>query len=328
LARRTIQHGSTLSDMQFQQVLDNLAMYSCNPDAMAWHVKITGGVVQLADQGAGGIASNLGGPGILAPSGSLQRNVLGQWNIDPVIETEELELLQIAYNKALNPFDPDGSIKREAYSKICDLANSYHISVSRDIALDMIEVMSEGVLPTQMERITQIRTELIRLYDEIDREAISVPPYDQQRIDRTGPEVTNKVEYLREQVIRLLFEACQRPVGQVRGYHRPGRNVGLVGQAEEKIEALLKLFDEDEFGPPNRFNQPWVCFGCQDDVPPCACLVGKYKGCEGECHAWIQPGATDQFRDFVLIVLALAPPSSQDVSPAPSGLGAANNPNF
>ncbi len=210
LARRTILHGSTLSDMQYQQVLDNLAMFSCNPDALAWHVKITGGVVQLADQGAGGIASNLGGPGILAPSGSLQRNVLGQWNIDPVIETEELELLQIAYNKALNPFDPDGSIKRDAYAKICDLANSYHISVSRDIALDMIDVMSEGATPTQTERITQIRFELVRLYDEIDRESITVLPYDQKRIDRTGPEVTNKVEYLREQVIRLLFEACQR----------------------------------------------------------------------------------------------------------------------
>jgi hypothetical protein len=56
--------------------------------------------------------------------------------------------------------------------------------------------------------------------------------------------------------------------------------------------------------------------------------VGKHKGCEGECYAWVGPESTAQFRDFVLIILALAPPSAQDLTAAQTGLGAANSPNF
>ncbi|MEX2114908.1 MAG: hypothetical protein WD845_17075 [Pirellulales bacterium] len=328
LARRTVQQAATLTDMQYQQVLNNLAMFSCNPHALAWHVKITGGVVQLADQGGGYIAGNLGGPGSVAPNVTLQRNVLGQWNVEPVIESGDLELLQIAYAKALDPLDIEGSIKRQAYEQICEMADAYHIAVSRDVAFDLIAMMIEHAQPQQLERIERIRSQLVRLYDEIDQLAITAQPYEPETFRRSGPEAPDKVEFLREQVVRLLFEACQHPVGQVRAYHRPGRNVGLVEQAEAKIEALLQLFDEHEGGPPNPFGGPWVCHGCKADVPPCACLVGKYKGCEGECYAWILPENTERFRDFVLIVLALAPPTAQDTAAPQAGLGAANNPNF
>jgi hypothetical protein len=328
LARRTVQQAATLTDMQYQQVLNNLAMFSCNPNALAWHVKITGGVVQLADQGGGYVAGNLGGPGSVAPNVTVQRNVLGQWNVEPVIESGDLELLQIAYRKALDPLDLEGAIKRDAYEQICEMADAYHISLSRDVAFDLLDMMREDTMPEHLARIERILPQLERLYDEIDELALTVEPFDPERFARSGPERINKVEFLREQVIRLLFEACQRPVGQVRAYHRPGRNVGLVEQAEAKIEALLQLFDEHEGGPPNPFNSPWVCHGCKEDVPPCVCLVGKYKGCEGECYAWVGPENSEQFRDFVLIVLALAPPTAQDMAAPQAGLGAANNPNF
>ena len=41
-----------------------------------------------------------------------------------MIDPDDLELLQLAYRKAINPFDPDGSIKREAYDKICELSSA------------------------------------------------------------------------------------------------------------------------------------------------------------------------------------------------------------
>ena len=52
LARSTINQGSTLSDLQRRLVLDNLAMFYANPDSLAWHVKLQGGLVQVADQGS------------------------------------------------------------------------------------------------------------------------------------------------------------------------------------------------------------------------------------------------------------------------------------
>src|SRR5690348_14753065 len=62
LGSRTISQAGTLSDLQYQQVLDNLAMFACSPDSLAWHVRVNGGLVQIADQGQGFIGANLGGP--------------------------------------------------------------------------------------------------------------------------------------------------------------------------------------------------------------------------------------------------------------------------
>ena len=50
LQKHTVRQGATLPEVQYQQVLDNLAMFACNPNSLAWHVKVTGGLVQVADQ--------------------------------------------------------------------------------------------------------------------------------------------------------------------------------------------------------------------------------------------------------------------------------------
>ena len=47
LERRTVNQASTMADLQFHQVLDNLAMFACNPDALAWHLKLAGGTIQV-----------------------------------------------------------------------------------------------------------------------------------------------------------------------------------------------------------------------------------------------------------------------------------------
>jgi hypothetical protein len=315
--------------MQCQQVLDNLAMFACNPEAMAWHVKITGGLVQLADTGTALIGANLGGPESIAPNGGFQRSLVGQWNVDPVTESDELELLAIAYRKAVDPFDADGSNKRAAYDKICELAYDYRISLARDVAFDILAAEAEGADPQQQARLGQIRGELERLYAEIDALALRVDPYDPHKAASGIPgDVSTRVDFLKEQAIRLLYATCPNRVGEVRAPMRPGRSLGLVEQAEGKIAALVELFAEDDDGITNPFSIPWLTHGCKEDVPKCACLVGHYCGCGCERYVWITPANMPQFRDFVLIVLALAPPTPDDLSPQTSGLGAANSPNF
>ena len=179
--------GSTLTDLQYQQVLDNLAMFSCNADALAWHVKITGGVVQVADQGSGFLGANLGGPGQFAPNFGLQRNVLNQWNVDPVTDPDELELLQLSYRKAINPADPDGSIKRAIFEKISDQCSSYHIALTRDLALEMVQSTKEHAPPSQQPRLEKLRAELERVYAEIDVLSETVQEYAPRRCIRAAP---------------------------------------------------------------------------------------------------------------------------------------------
>ncbi|MBY0228372.1 MAG: hypothetical protein K2W96_03735 [Gemmataceae bacterium] len=142
LERRTVKQASTLTDLQHQQVLDNLAMFACNPDALAWHVKLKDGVVQIADQGGAGftadIATAMGGePTRLLPSASAQRGILNQWNVEPAVGSDELELLTLAYRKAVNPTDE--RIGKDLRFAIWKLVVTYDIAPGVDVLLDIIQ---------------------------------------------------------------------------------------------------------------------------------------------------------------------------------------------
>jgi len=329
LERRTISQGSTLTDLQYDQVLNNLAMFACNPNSLAWHIRLNGGVVQLADQGQGFIGANLGGPGSVAPNIGLQANVVHQWNVDPVIEADDLELLQLAYRKAINPADADGSIRREAYDKIAELSAGYHIALTREVAFDMIETMSQSADSKKMAKLERIKAALEKLYTEIEEISETAQSYEDIEESAHAHHHLTKLEFLKEEIIRLTHETGDEAVEPVGAYYHPGRNVGLVDQAQDKIEALVKLVDDDNgLGEPNPFAMPWICGGSKKDVPRCACLVGHYHGCGCDCYVWVKPENAKTFRDFVLIILSLVPQDAQEALQTPSGVGAANSPSF
>ena len=104
--------------------------------------------------------------------------------------------------------------------------------------------------------------------------------------------------------------------------------MGVIEQAQDKIEALVKLVDEGKPDEPNPFSIPWIMRGCKRDVPKCACRVGHYRGCGCDCYVWITPENMKTFRDFVLVILSIAPTEASESSTTVTGLGAANSPNF
>jgi hypothetical protein len=229
----------------------------------------------------------------------------------------------------VDPFDADGSNKQAAYDQICELAYDFRISLTRDVAMEILAAKQQAATPERQARLAQIRGELERLYAEIDQLSLRVDPYDPHKAAIGAPgEVSTRIDFLKEQAIRLLYATCPNRVGEVRASLRPGRSVSLVEQAEGKIAALIELFAEDDDGITNPYSIPWLNQGCKKDVPKCACLVGRHCGCDCECYVWITPENAARFRDFVLIVLALAPPTPDDLAPAASGLGAANSPSF
>jgi len=56
LRQRTINQGSTLPELQYQQVLDNLALFATHPGSLPWHVNLREGTTQLTDSLSGGAA--------------------------------------------------------------------------------------------------------------------------------------------------------------------------------------------------------------------------------------------------------------------------------
>lgn len=100
LRQRTIHQASTLPDLQYQQVLDNLAMFAENPSALPWHINLREGTSQVTDSGSAGALVDLGPPAVTQPQIFGSRTIVAQWGMSPVIDATELRLLRIAYRRA------------------------------------------------------------------------------------------------------------------------------------------------------------------------------------------------------------------------------------
>jgi hypothetical protein len=100
LRQRTIHQGRTLPELQYQQVLDNLAQFATNPSALPWHVNLREGTTQITDSITGGAALDLGPPVTWFPQLLGSRTAVAQWGMSPVIDATELRLIRIAYRRA------------------------------------------------------------------------------------------------------------------------------------------------------------------------------------------------------------------------------------
>lgn len=145
LERRTVKQASTLTDLQYRQVMDNLAMFSRNPEALPWHVKVKGGLIQIADQGSGGFGADiatLAGEGTrLLPAVTAQRGIVGQWDVDPASDPDELEMLRLAYKKAICPADDEA--RQEILKKICELSVRFDL-LPQEETIKLILAMDKG----------------------------------------------------------------------------------------------------------------------------------------------------------------------------------------
>jgi hypothetical protein len=107
---------STVMDIQYRTVLNNLALLSCYPEALPSHVDLTDGVVQISDEGAfgtgGGFTTSEGRFDLqqFGPSGS--RSVSEQWGTDAITDPQRLTGLQDLYRTALGlpPLPPPNTV--------------------------------------------------------------------------------------------------------------------------------------------------------------------------------------------------------------------------
>lgn len=94
LKRSTGFTRESLSDLRYTHILDNLAMMVRNPAAIPNPVVISGGVVQVSDNGAGtGDITNIFPYGLLTAS----RTVSEQWSLSPLQNAEKLRLMRCCY---------------------------------------------------------------------------------------------------------------------------------------------------------------------------------------------------------------------------------------
>lgn len=99
-ARRTV---NALPDLQYQQVVDNLAKIASNPGFLPYLAVAGQGSVQVTDNGNSTLGLNLEskafGPGALSLGAS--RNVTGTWSLGTITSPEKIRSMQAAYLRAL-----------------------------------------------------------------------------------------------------------------------------------------------------------------------------------------------------------------------------------
>ena len=348
LEHRTVNQASTVPDLQYQQVLDNLAMFACTKDALPWHVKVKGGTIQVTDQATGGFLAVIPSAvsdsvkALFTPSTAGQRTALQQWDVDPAIELDELESLQLAYQKAIDPRDQGGTIRHEVLEKICELCLKYSILPKEDTLREIlnnrrdnlsqaIDRLEKGIEAAEAAKAGDLKEQLTAVKERLEKmvgqdgahhiahlytqslvyRPLARLPANASLADIRAlrKESANDPKTLLLTALQIACEGGYLPPGDA--YAPLGRNPGLIDQAQDKIKTLQDLIQVND-NP--KFDQPWLCMGPKKSVPGCVCHVGHYCHCGCDCYVWVTPDHMKTLRDFTLAILSLAPPDKQDFS--------------
>ena len=146
LRQRMVSQGATLPELQYQQVLDNLALFAVNPEALPWHVNIREGTSQVTDSASAGAAVDLGPPTETLPQLFGTRTVVAQWGGSPVIDTLELRLLRIAYRRACgSPEMPDPELLDELSHELKgQVAVNTDLRDESELFFEQLAMMNKG----------------------------------------------------------------------------------------------------------------------------------------------------------------------------------------
>lgn len=101
LRRSTVRQATTVTELQYQQVLNNLAMLSCDPEALPSMVALKAGTTQAADTGTIGALPGALTNVLVQPALTGTRTIVEQWSTVPITDDTTLELLRKVYQNAL-----------------------------------------------------------------------------------------------------------------------------------------------------------------------------------------------------------------------------------
>ena len=208
LKKSTIRSASTLTDLQYKQVLDNLAMYCKDPTALPWHVNLQNGAVQVADAGTlGALAQNdFVNAFTWSPFFSGTRSIVTQWSTIPVTDDTTLRLLRLAYQVAISyraerDLDPDLAIDLSH-----TLKNQTATNADISLATDLFDSLVKAYNPADSKDLMQILTD----YEAAEALILTVNDRD----------FLNPVDHVKYGCKTALARDVVRQVDDVRGQYR------------------------------------------------------------------------------------------------------------
>jgi hypothetical protein len=312
LRKSTVGQARTLTDLQYQQVLDNLAIFSLDPSTLPWHVSLKTGVAQVTDTGSAGAMLSIGSRVTAAPNVLGTRSVVEQWSTVPVTDDMTLELLRIAYRNAMGirgALGPDEA-NLLAHKLSQQIATNADISVDADTLksiLDTFQREGQGLPPGPRRREAPGPSP----------QPIEEPPTE-DITPRGAREVARRAESWAEiygnygrHITDTLDETILIPDPAGPPAFRPVNPVA-TGLAKEVIREVNEVQDA-LIGIPSG----WFHCGRRKEIPRDACYVGR----SGHRYVWVTPDGREGLADFTLRILKLSSIIKEaQVVAAPSGV--------
>jgi hypothetical protein len=98
----TARTTGTLSDLHYQQVLDNLAHIAANPGFLPYLAVAGQGSIQVTNSGTVAFPSiSASGASVWMPTLAASENVTGNWNLGTITSPERIRAMQAVYLNAL-----------------------------------------------------------------------------------------------------------------------------------------------------------------------------------------------------------------------------------
>lgn len=286
LERSITSQATTLSDLHYNQVLNNLAAFSVNREMIPSHVSIRDGSAQIQDFGSANVGLEIlrDVTTTLGLSGS--RTVVEQWGVSPVTDDIEVRLIQLAYQRA---FGQPVLMDRE-------LANDVGRQMGKQTAETSDVDQRNEFASYNRYRDRMIDSCVTTLCQEVkDADSYKNTIDDVLRLDEAALQDivgTNSED--------IVFEgediAGLSPFIHVRVNANGTRDIKRFTPLAQYARIELKGIQKDLLD----IRTGWFHVGGKRDVPKNACFVGRYYACGRECYAWVCPDGLAELSKFTL----------------------------
>jgi hypothetical protein len=291
------EQATTLADLYYQQVLNNLAMFSVNPNVIPSHVSIRDGSAQIQDFGqlslAGAFGRSMGNLATGSPTVTGSRTVVEQWGVSPVTDDIEVRIIQVAYQKAfgipvLMDLDLINDLARELSRQTAETSD---IDQRNELAAS--DAFREKL--AQLNAYDKINRFITKMpasaaFDDLDIYINEVNEIDRHFSDRFITSNSDKIvlehEYLNDASLSQL-----RPFAPSGGVRSIQNFTALARYARREVKDVQDDLVKIKTG--------WFQTGSKHDLPKDACYVGRYK----DRYAWVLQDGVDELSQFTIKIL-------------------------
>jgi hypothetical protein len=316
LQRSITSQATTIADLHYQQVLNNLAMFSVNPHAIPSHVSIRDGSAQIQDFGQAAATLDIAGSVVTAPGLTGSRSVVEQWGVSPVTDDVEIRVIRVAYQRALGwpvvmDYDTANDLARELGKQIAETSD---VDI-RDEFLTTENFREEFARQYACLKFLEYATPEMRgkrfdFYDLAKSEAIVLDGKWRAEFLSTNDDeiVLRDEEYDRDPTLSRMHPEVYRPryfgpspdvpprtIEEVRREQAESRYATALARSSRRVvkgtqAELLKL------------NPGWFHTGSRHEVPRDACYVGRYK----DRYAWVCADGLRGLSEFTIAILGFS----------------------